>query len=110
MKKLVLGLVLRIAKGERYKDLAPTEMRCQFAAFAFIPFFIGTFIYIGHPLLHGGLAMLCFALLASLSLACLVVVGWAMFVPLKASRILSVILWILLIWVVAHLDFTKFAV
>jgi hypothetical protein len=109
MKEILLGLLIRYAKGERYKDVAPMEIRCQLAIFAFFPIFIGSFIWVAHTFLHGtGLVALGLSALACLLFACLAAFGWAMLMPLKASMIASVILWILLIWVVAHLDFTKF--
>ena len=109
MKRILLGLLVRYARGERYADIALMEMRCQLAVFAFFPIFTGSFIWVAHSCLHGaGLVVLSLSVLACLLFACSAVVGWAMLVPLNASRIASVILWILLIWFVARLDFTKF--
>ena len=105
MKALILGLLLRFARGERYQHLPSVELRCQWAVFAFFPILLGSCIYVVRALLPGtSLAILCLSLLVCLFFACLAAVGWAMFVPLKASKIASIILWILLIWEVAHLS------
>jgi hypothetical protein len=109
MKGLLLGLLVRFARGERYKNAPSMEARCQWAVFAFFPILIGSCLCIVPALLPGANgAMLCLSLLACFLFACLATVVWAVFVPLKASRIASIVLWILLIWAVAHLDLQKF--
>jgi hypothetical protein len=108
MRRLLFGLVLRIAKGERYESIEPLELRCQLAVFAFIPIFLLT-LYFGHPLWYGAST---FALgvyvLGAVLVACAAVIGWAMFVPVTLSKIASIALWIFVIWIVWHLDFMSF--
>jgi len=109
MRSLILGLLVRIARGERYHHLVPAELRCQLAVFASFPIFIIGFLYVGHPLLHGAsVPMVCFYLLASLLVTVLLVAAWAILIPLRASLVCSVSLWLLVIWDVCHIDLAKF--
>jgi hypothetical protein len=109
MRSLVIKLIARIARGEQYEHLVPAEMRCQLAVFAAFPIFIGGFLYVGHPLLHGAsLPIIWLYMLASLLATLLLVVAWAILIPLRASMVCPALLWILVVWDVCHVDLAKF--
>jgi hypothetical protein len=100
---------MRIARGERYERLSSDEMRCQLAIFASFPIFIAGLLFIGLPLLHGaGFPLICLYFLASLIVTSLLVVAWAILIPLRASLVVSVLLWIFVIWRVCQADLAKY--
>jgi hypothetical protein len=100
---------MRIATGERYERLSSDELRRQLAIFASFPIFIAGLLFIGLPLLHGaGLALICLYFLTSLIVTFLLVVAWTILIPWRASVVVSVLLWIFVIWRVCQFDLAKF--
>jgi hypothetical protein len=95
----LVGLLLRILSGERYRKSTPAERRWGGGFFLFMPVFIFVGVHLAHKHIERANSVgVWFYMMVYLLIWSAFLFVWARYVPAMVSLMLGIITWIITIW------------
>jgi len=95
----LIGFLIRLAGGERFRKSTPAERRWYGAYFLFVPIVMYSFVHFGHGFLNrAGTVAIWVAFTAVFAGAFFGVTTCAKHIPARVSLILGIVVWAVTLW------------